>query len=111
MLKKLQAIDTTTKVMFVQMNVADFSSIERAVKQIVGVVGNIDLLINGVGVVGDKDVETTINVNLVSVVVRDLCSIKILLNSEINLWTRPFTLYFKSIYFVKGIILLTNIAL
>lgn len=66
-LKKLQAINTSVKVMFVQMNVADHSSIVKAVKQVVGICGHVDVLINGVGVLADKDVDTTVAVNLVSI--------------------------------------------
>lgn len=66
MLKKLQAINGATKVLFVQVNIADYSSIVKAVKQVVDHVGHVDVLINGAGVLADKDIETTVAVNLVS---------------------------------------------
>ncbi|KAM7357437.1 development-specific 25 kDa protein-like [Cochliomyia hominivorax] len=68
MLKKLQTINSSAKVMFVQMNVAEYSSIVKAVKQVVDVVGHVDVLINGAGVLADKDIETTISVNLTGLI-------------------------------------------
>ena len=67
MMKKLQSINSSVKVMFVQMNIADYASIVKGVKQVVSHVGHVDVLINGVGVLADKDVETTVAVNLVSI--------------------------------------------
>nr|CAA26412.1 25 kDA protein [Sarcophaga peregrina] len=68
MLKKLQAINTSVKVMFVQMNIADYASIVKGVKQVIGHVGHVDVLINGVGGLADKDVETTVAVNLTGLI-------------------------------------------
>ncbi|XP_061399454.1 development-specific 25 kDa protein [Musca vetustissima] len=68
MLKKLQAINTDIRVSFVQMNLTDNSSIQHAVNSIAPIVGHVDVLINGVGVLADKDVETTINVNLTGLI-------------------------------------------
>lgn len=66
MLKKLQDLSSSVKVTFVKMNIVEHTSIERAVKTIVTMIGQIDVLINGVGTLADKDVENTIAVNLVS---------------------------------------------
>lgn len=68
MLKKLKVLNTGIHVSFAQMNIVDHASIERAVKNIVSIAGHVDVLINGVGALADKDVETTIAVNLVSLV-------------------------------------------
>ncbi|TMW47846.1 hypothetical protein DOY81_007080 [Sarcophaga bullata] len=68
MLKKLQAINSSVKVMFVQMNIADYASIVKGVKQVISHVGHVDVLINGVGVLADKDVETTVAVNLTGLI-------------------------------------------
>lgn len=68
MLQKLQAECTTVKVHFVHMDVMDRHNIENAVKQIVGIIKYIDVLINGVGVLADKDVDTTIGVNLTGLI-------------------------------------------
>lgn len=52
---------------FVQVNVADRTSVDHAVKEIVQAVGHVDVLVNGTSVLADKDVDTTVAVNLVSV--------------------------------------------
>lgn len=67
MLKKLQDINSSVKVMFVQVNIADYSSIVKMVKRVVDQVGHVDVLINGAGVLADKDIETTVAVNLVNI--------------------------------------------
>ncbi|XP_067643386.1 fat body protein 2 [Eurosta solidaginis] len=64
MLQKLQSENTSVKVTYIQVNLMDHSSMEHAVKQATGVVSNIDVLINGAGVLADKDMETTVGVNL-----------------------------------------------
>ncbi|XP_073838940.1 fat body protein 2 [Musca autumnalis] len=68
MLKKLQALNSDINVYFVQINIVDHASIERAVKNIVAIVGHVDVLVNGVGVLADKDIETTIAVNLTGLI-------------------------------------------
>lgn len=68
MLQQLQTEVTTVKVHFVHMNIVDRANIEHAVKQIAGMVSSIDVLVNGVGVLADKDVETTIDVNLTGLI-------------------------------------------
>lgn len=67
MLKKLQDINSSVKVMFVQVNISDYSSIVKMVKHVVDQVGHVDVLINGAGVLADKDIETTVAVNLVTI--------------------------------------------
>ncbi|XP_005178627.2 development-specific 25 kDa protein [Musca domestica] len=68
MLKKLKVLNTGIHVSFAQMNIVDHASIERAVKNIVSIAGHVDVLINGVGALADKDVETTIAVNLTGLI-------------------------------------------
>ncbi|XP_037937297.1 development-specific 25 kDa protein-like [Teleopsis dalmanni] len=68
LLKVLQDIAPTVNVVFVGVNILNRVSIEKAVAQIVGVVKHIDVLINGVGALADKDVETTIGLNLAGLI-------------------------------------------
>lgn len=65
MMQKLQAENSSVKTMFIHMNLMDRSSMEQAVKQMMGAIKQIDVLINGAGVLADKDMETTMTVNLV----------------------------------------------
>ncbi|XP_075161541.1 development-specific 25 kDa protein-like [Haematobia irritans] len=67
MLKKLQDLNPSVKVVFVEINIAQHASIDRAIKTIAAVTGHVDVLINGVGVL-DKDVETTVSVNLTGMI-------------------------------------------
>ncbi|CAD7003806.1 fat body protein 2 [Ceratitis capitata] len=64
MMQKLQAENSSVKTMFIHMNLMDRSSMEQAVKQMMGAIKQIDVLINGAGVLADKDMETTMTVNL-----------------------------------------------
>ncbi|XP_039965756.1 fat body protein 2 [Bactrocera neohumeralis] len=64
MMQKLQAENSSVNVMFVHMNLMDRVNMEQAVKQVMGVIKHIDVLINGAGVLADKDMETTMGVNL-----------------------------------------------
>lgn len=66
MMKKLQSENPSVKVVFMQVNLMDKSSIEQAMKNMGQTMGNIDVLINCEDVLLDKDVETTMGVNLVS---------------------------------------------
>jgi len=65
MMKKLQAINPSVKVVFMQMNLMEKMSIEQAMKKMGQMMGHIDVMINGEGVLLDKDVETTMGMNLV----------------------------------------------
>lgn len=65
MLHKLQTEFPASKVEFVHLNLMDHTSIQSAINKIVGIVKCIDVLVNGAGVIADKDVNTTIGVNLV----------------------------------------------
>ncbi|KAI9586970.1 development-specific 25 kDa protein [Glossina fuscipes] len=67
-LKKIQSLNSTVKVTFVQANVADRTSVDHAVKEIVQAVGHVDVLVNGTSVLADKDVDTTVAVNLTGVI-------------------------------------------
>lgn len=66
MMKKLQAENPSVKVMFMQVNLMDKVSIEQTMKKMGQAMGNIDVLLNCEDVLLDKDVETTIGINLVS---------------------------------------------
>lgn len=65
MMQKLQAENSSVNVVFIHMNLMDRVNMEQAVKQVMGVIKHIDVLINGAGVLADKDMETTMGVNLV----------------------------------------------
>ncbi|KAH8376772.1 hypothetical protein KR093_001266, partial [Drosophila rubida] len=66
MLKKLQAENPSVKVVFMQMNLMDKASIEQTMQKMGQLMGNIDVLVNCEDVLLDKDVATTIGINLVS---------------------------------------------
>ncbi|XP_030385913.1 fat body protein 2 [Scaptodrosophila lebanonensis] len=68
MMKKLQAENPSVKLMFMQMNLMEKSSIEQAMKKIGQTMGHIDVLINGMDVLADKDVEQTIGINLMGLI-------------------------------------------
>uniref|UniRef100_A0A1I8PUB1 Alcohol dehydrogenase n=1 Tax=Stomoxys calcitrans TaxID=35570 RepID=A0A1I8PUB1_STOCA len=68
MLKKLQDLNRAVSVVFVQINITEHTSIDHAIKTIIGKTGYVDVLINGVGVLADKDVETTVSVNLTGMI-------------------------------------------
>lgn len=65
MMKKLQAENPSTKLVFMQVNLMDKMSMEQNMRKMGQMMGNIDVLINGEDVLLDKDIETTIGINLV----------------------------------------------
>ncbi|EDW12407.1 fat body protein 2 [Drosophila mojavensis] len=68
MMKKLQAENPSVKVVFMQVNLMDKSSIEQAMTKMGQMMGNIDVLLNCEDVLLDKDVETTMGVNLMGMI-------------------------------------------
>ncbi|XP_001357248.2 fat body protein 2 [Drosophila pseudoobscura] len=68
MMKKLQAENPAVKVVFMQMNLMDKVSIEQAMLKMGQMMGHIDVLINGEDVLLDKDVETTMGMNLTGMI-------------------------------------------
>ncbi|KAL7740486.1 hypothetical protein ACLKA6_007016 [Drosophila palustris] len=68
MVKKLQAENPSVKVVFMQMNLMDKVSIEQTMKKMGQMMGNIDVLVNCEDVLLDKDVETTIGINLTAMI-------------------------------------------
>ncbi|EDV98941.1 GH13326 [Drosophila grimshawi] len=66
MMQKLQAENASVKLVFMQVNLMDKSSIEQAMQKMGQLMGNIDVLINCEDVLLDKDVDTTIAINLTS---------------------------------------------
>ncbi|XP_064553732.1 fat body protein 2 [Drosophila montana] len=68
MMKKLQAENPSVKVMFMHVNLTDKVSIEQTMKKMGQAMGNIDVLINCEDVLLDKDVETTIGINLMGMI-------------------------------------------
>ncbi|XP_017478027.1 PREDICTED: fat body protein 2 [Rhagoletis zephyria] len=64
MMRKLQAENSAVEVKFIPMDLMDRSSMQQAIKQMMGVIKQIDVLINGAGALADKDMETTMGVNL-----------------------------------------------
>lgn len=65
MMKKLQAVNPSVKVMFMQMNLMDKMSIDQAMKKMGQMMGHFDVMINAEHVLLDKDVEMTMGMNLV----------------------------------------------
>lgn len=66
MMKKLQAENPSTKLVFMQVNLMDKMSMEQNMHKMGQMMGNIDVLVNGEDVLLDKDIQTTIGINLVS---------------------------------------------
>ncbi|XP_055840420.1 fat body protein 2-like [Episyrphus balteatus] len=67
-LRKLQAEASNVNVLSVQMDITNRQSIEKGMKDIALQIKQIDLLINSAGVLMDRDVETTIAVNLTGLI-------------------------------------------
>ncbi|SPP85882.1 fat body protein 2 [Drosophila guanche] len=68
MMKKLQAENPAVKVVFMPMNLMDKLSIEQTMLKMGQMMGHIDVLINGEDVLLDKDVETTMGMNLTGMI-------------------------------------------
>ncbi|XP_017055739.2 fat body protein 2 [Drosophila ficusphila] len=64
MMKKLQAMNPSIKVVFMQMNLMERMSIDQAMKKMGQMMGHIDVLINAENVLLDKDIEMTMGMNL-----------------------------------------------
>ncbi|XP_005190984.2 alcohol dehydrogenase [Musca domestica] len=67
-LQHLQDMNKKTKVTFIKCDVTDKNSIKNAIGHVVKSVQYIDVLVNGAGVIADRNVEFTINVNLIGLI-------------------------------------------
>lgn len=67
-IQALQAMNTKTKVMYLKFDVTDKMSIKNTITQIVNIMKYIDVLVNGAGVIADRRIEMTININLIGLI-------------------------------------------
>uniref|UniRef100_A0A1I8MHD6 Alcohol dehydrogenase n=1 Tax=Musca domestica TaxID=7370 RepID=A0A1I8MHD6_MUSDO len=67
-LQLLQNLNKNTKVTYLKCDVTDKQSIKNAIDYVVKSVQYIDVLVNGVGVVADRNVEFAVNVNLIGLI-------------------------------------------
>ncbi|XP_013118121.2 alcohol dehydrogenase [Stomoxys calcitrans] len=67
-IQSIQAIDKATKVCFIKCDVTNKASIKEALAEAVNLFQFIDVLVNGAGVIADRNVELTINVNLIGLI-------------------------------------------
>ncbi|XP_055909938.1 fat body protein 2-like [Eupeodes corollae] len=77
-LRKLQAEAPSVNILYVQMDITKRQSIEKGMKEIAQQIKNIDLLINAAGVLMDRDVETTIDVNLTGLINTSLLALPLM---------------------------------
>lgn len=64
----LQTMNPKTKVLYMKFDVTNKTSIKNTISQVVGIIKYIDVLVNGAGVIADRNVELTINVNLIGLI-------------------------------------------
>ncbi|TMW50025.1 hypothetical protein DOY81_004891 [Sarcophaga bullata] len=64
----LQAINPKTKVVYMKFDVTNKTVIKNTISQVVAMVKYIDVLVNGAGVIADRNIELTINVNLIGLI-------------------------------------------
>lgn len=67
-IQTLQSMNAKTKVVYMKFDVTDKNSIKTTFSQIVSMIKHIDVLVNGAGVIADRNVEFTINVNLIGLI-------------------------------------------
>lgn len=64
----IQNVDKNCKVVYIKMDITDKKSIKQAITKTVALVKYIDVLVNGAGVIADRNVELTMNVNLTGLI-------------------------------------------
>lgn len=67
-LKTLEAINPKTKVIYMKFDVTDKTCIKNTFNEIVKIIKYIDVLVNGAGVIADRNIELTININLIGLI-------------------------------------------
>ncbi|XP_075144588.1 alcohol dehydrogenase 2-like [Haematobia irritans] len=67
-LKAIQLLNKTTNVKFIKCDITNKTSIKNAFDQIVKAIKYIDVLVNGAGILKERNVELTINVNLIGLI-------------------------------------------
>lgn len=67
-LQLLQSMNKKTKVTYIKCDVTSKASIKNAIDQVVKLLRYIDVLVNGAGVIADRNVEFTIGVNLIGLI-------------------------------------------
>ena len=67
-IQTLQAINPKTKVVYMKFDVTNKTSIKNTISEVVAMVKYIDVLVNGAGVISDRNIEFTINVNLIGLI-------------------------------------------
>ncbi|XP_073820185.1 alcohol dehydrogenase-like [Musca autumnalis] len=67
-LQQLQDLNKNTKVTYLKCDVTDKNCIKNVINQVVESVQYIDVLVNGAGVVAERNVEFAVNVNLIGLI-------------------------------------------
>ncbi|XP_037828558.1 alcohol dehydrogenase-like [Lucilia sericata] len=67
-IQTLEAINPQTKVIYMKFDVTDKTCIKNTFNQIVSVMKFIDVLINGAGVILDRNIELAVNINLIGLI-------------------------------------------
>jgi len=67
-LQNLQSINKATQVFFVRIDVGDKDLIRKSIKEVINRMKFIDVLVNGAGIVRDRNVDLTISVNLTGLI-------------------------------------------
>lgn len=65
---ELQALFTEKKVIFVSVDVKDRAQVEKAFGTVIEKFGTVDIVINGAGILNEKNAENVIGVNLLGVI-------------------------------------------
>lgn len=73
-LKNFQNTYKSSKISFIPMDITKSESIESAYKQAMEKLDNIDVVVNGCGLMNDRHLDLTIDINLVSTVFYSLYS-------------------------------------
>ena len=67
-IKMLEGLNPRTKVIYKKFDITDKACIENTFDEIVEIVQYIDVLINGAGVILDRNVELAVNINLIGLI-------------------------------------------
>lgn len=66
--QELQALYPEKEAVFVSVNVKDRAQVEKAFETVIEKFGTVDIVINGAGILSEKNVENVIGVNLLGVI-------------------------------------------
>lgn len=66
--KQLNELHPNKKIVFEAVNVKDQADVSRVFKKVIADFGSVDIVVNGAGVLNDKNIENTVGVNILGVV-------------------------------------------